>query len=469
MRVAIFLLIILAEAMTDKVCAANSALPEEDVLEQAAAAGPVYLEIQPYESDWKSNWFFSLQGGASAFIGSPMGCSDLWGRTVPAAGAAFGKWFTPMWGARASWQGPVFRNSLLDDSRYMMCHADLMYNTLGRVGMNSEGISSWQLAPYIGSGIACNSDGGRHPFTLNCGLLAGYRLSDHIRISMELAVMSTFGDFDGVGNPNRFGDNMYSALVGLSLTMGHAGWKRVADAAPYMTMADDLRQRCISLQNETDMLSRQHEDDGRIIEELRKILEIEGLLDRYGDRLAAGNRTYAGYPVNDYSGLNSLRRRMQDSGRADIPDFRNDRSARNDGDTLLCEISDTVSSVRRNDSVRYVSGGNAPVGAPIYFFFALATDTLTEEAQHVNLDELARVAASYRLAVRVTGAADSATGTRLINDSLSASRAEYIASQLASRGVDRTMITTVSEGGTGRYRPQEANRYTKVELMLFGD
>lgn len=106
---------------------------------------------------------------------------------------------------------------------------------------------------------------------------------------------------------------------------------------------------------------------------------------------------------------------------------------------------------------------------PIYFFFALATDTLTEEAQHVNLDELARVAASYRLAVRVTGAADSATGTRLINDSLSASRAEYIASQLASRGVDRTMITTVSEGGTGRYRPQEANRYTKVELTLFDD
>ena len=77
---------------------------------------------------------------------------------------------------------------------------------------------------------------------------------------------------------------------------------------------------------------------------------------------------------------------------------------------------------------------------PIYFFFALATDTLTEEAQHVNLDELARVAASYRLAVRVTGAADSATGTRLINDSLSASRAEYIASQLASKLIDN-MIT----------------------------
>ena len=47
------------------------------------------------------------------------------------------------------------------------------------------------------------------------------------------------------------------------------------------------------------------------INELKKILEIEGLLDKYSkmfdDRESLGNV----YPRNDYSGLNSLRARLK--------------------------------------------------------------------------------------------------------------------------------------------------------------
>ena len=81
-------------------------------------------------------------------------------------------------------------------------------------------------------------------------------------------------------------------------------------------------------------------------------------------------------------------------------------------------------------AVRMQSGREC-IGAPIFFFFELGTSHLTDTSQLVNLDELARVAKKYGLKVKVTGAADSATGTVGINNALSVSRADYIASEQA--------------------------------------
>ena len=65
---------------------------------------------------------------------------------------------------------------------------------------------------------------------------------------------------------------------------------------------------------------------------------------------------------------------------------------------------------------------------------------------------------------RAGGAADSETGTVPINDSLSASRANYIYNELVKRGIDGSRINNVSEGGIDDYKPTEANRQTKVCL-----
>ena len=101
---------------------------------------------------------------------------------------------------------------------------------------------------------------------------------------------------------------------------------------------------------------------------------------------------------------------------------------------------------------------------PIYFFFKIDTFDLTKSSQLLNLDELARVAKAYHLRVTVTDATDSATGTVPINNSLSASRADYIYNELVKRGVDGSRINKVSEGGIDDYKPTEANRHTKVCL-----
>ncbi len=52
--------------------------------------------------------------------------------------------------------------------------------------------------------------------------------------------------------------------------------------------------------------------------------------------------------------------------------------------------------------------------------------------------------AAYGLAIRVTGAADSATGTTVINNSLGDNRADYIVSQLQKRGVGTSFITKIN-------------------------
>lgn len=113
-----------------------------------------------------------------------------------------------------------------------------------------------------------------------------------------------------------------------------------------------------------------------------------------------------------------------------------------------------------------MQSGRECIGAPIFFFFELGTSHLTDPSQLVNLDELARVAKKYGLKVKVTGAADSATGTVGINNALSASRADYIASELNKRGLSPDRMTKTGEGGISDYAPTEANRHTKVELFF---
>lgn len=79
---------------------------------------------------------------------------------------------------------------------------------------------------------------------------------------------------------------------------------------------------------------------------------------------------------------------------------------------------------------------------------------------------IARIVKLYGLAVRVIGAADSATGNPVINDRLSNERADYILAQLLQRGVDIKRIEKIIEGGVNKYTPAAANRHTRIELYL---
>ena len=444
---------------------------------------PTYLRNVTEGSGWDRNWFLEVKGGASAFLGTPVGCGDLFDRLTPALQVGVGKWFTPAVGGRVEFQGFQFKNAEFATMKYQFIHADFMYNLTAFIRQNELGLSRWDVIPFVGIGMAHNSDwssgkasgkvGTNHPFAFAYGLEARYRVNNRLHILAELSGMSTMKSFDAIGNSSRFGDNMLTLSAGLSVTVGKVGHKRIVDAKPYMAQNEWLQVYANNLSSRNQYLTKRVHEDEQCMAEYRKILEIEGLLDLYKDRLTDKGRTKSKslYPKNDYSGLNSLRARLANRGWDGNPNTMPRAMQKRNGE-LEADGEGTMDSLFNNSDASLneyltaILNGQEHIGAPIYFFFHLGTDNLTETNQLLNIDEIAKVAVKHGLQVKVIGAADSATGTEAINDNLSRKRAEYIRRLLLDRGVDDSRIYTIYAGGIDMYSPSEANRNTCVVLSF---
>lgn len=441
---------------------------------------PTYLRNVSEGSGWDRNWFLEVKGGTSAFLGSPVGCGDLFDRLTPALQVGVGKWFTPAVGGRIEFQGCQFKNAEFATMKYQFIHADFMYNLTAFIRQNELGLSRWDVIPFLGIGMVHNSDwssgnrsGTNHPFAFAYGLEARYRITNRLHLLAELSGMTTMKNFDAIGSSSRFGDNMLTLSAGLSVTIGKVGHKRIIDAKPYMSQNEWLLDYANGLSSRNRYLTKRVHEDEQCMSEYRKILEIEGLLDLYKDRLTDKGHTKIKslYPKNDYSGLNSLRARLANRGwdgnSNTMPRAMQKRNGMEDTDDIYSLDSlFNNSGVTDNAYLSAMLNGQEYIGAPIYFFFHLGTDILTEKNQVMNLDEIARVANKHGLQVKVIGAADSATGTESINDNLSRQRAEYIRRLLLDRGVDDSRVYTIYAGGIDKYSPAEANRNTCVVLSF---
>lgn len=441
---------------------------------------PTYLRNVSEGSGWERNWFLEVKGGTSAFLGSPVGCGDLFDRLTPALQVGVGKWFTPAVGGRIEFQGCQFKNAEFATMKYQFIHADFMYNLTAFIRQNELGLSRWDVIPFLGIGMVHNSDwssgnrsGTNHPFAFAYGLEARFRITNRLHLLAELSGMTTMKNFDAIGSSSRFGDNMLTLSAGLSVTIGKVGHKRIIDAKPYMSQNEWLLDYANGLSSRNRYLTKRVHEDEQCMAEYRKILEIEGLLDLYKDRLTDKGHTKIKslYPKNDYSGLNSLRARLANRGwdgnPNTMPRAMQKRNGMEDTDDIYSLDSlFNNSGVTDNAYLSAMLNGQEYIGAPIYFFFHLGTDVLTEKNQVMNLDEIARVANKHGLQVKVIGAADSATGTESINDNLSRQRAEYIRRLLLDRGVDDSRVYTIYAGGIDKYSPAEANRNTCVVLSF---
>lgn len=421
---------------------------------------PTYLKGALVDSPWSGHWFVQAAGGATALLGKPLGCNDLFGRIEPAFHVSVGKWFTPSIGGRLDYGGMRISDCLNNHQDYQYMRADLMWNVLGnRYTDDVHSRPRWSVIPFAGVGMLHNKDNGQKPFAISLGIQAQYHVSNRIAIVAEVGDMFTMQDFDGYGKAHRLGDNLLSASLGLSVSLGKTSWKRTIDARPYISQNERLYDYATTLREQNDRLRSQHEQDALAREQLRKILAIEGLLDKY-DHLFDYDATLSAtsdYPKNDYSGLNSLKARMKNRGKMTQPTKQTDASDCAD----KCGTSNTHDA---DDYLTLIQSGEICLGAPIYFFFNLGTANLVNSSQLINLDEVARIAKKYGLSVRVIGAADSATGTTTINNGLSQARANYIATELQKRGMDSGNITIASEGGIDEYSPNEANRHTRIML-----
>ena len=368
---------------------------------------PTYLTNITESSNFGSNWFLELKGGMSAFLGSPIGCGDMFDRMKPVIQVGLGKWFTPSVGGRIGFQGLQFKNANFATMNYRYYHADFMYNLTHNLQQDEFGISKLDVIPFVGLGIVRNgstvpgsltSEGkniGNHPFALGYGIEVRYHLQERLHIIGEISGMTTQKTFDCVGNSCKLGDNMLTLSVGLSYTIGRKGWKKVVDALPYIRQNDMLMSRCRMK---------------------REVAQNEG---------SSKNK-------NDYDGLNSLRYRLSLE------------------DNKSLDGSDTTQTVG--------------VGVPVYFYFKLNSAKLVDKSQLANLAEIVKIAKEKDLTIHISGAADSATGTSGINRHLSKERAKYIGKLLIKKGIDKERLKAVSLGGISQFLPKEANRFTLVML-----
>lgn len=441
-----------------------------EVAELIQPMQPVYLDGVVLPMSRTGNWFVSIAGGATAFLGTPLGCEDLFGRVKPSYSLAVGKWFTPSVGARIHYSGLQFKDGTLSTQDYHHIHADLLWNILGHRYARQEQVR-WGFAPFAGVGLLHNATNGHNPFAVSYGVQGQYRISGRVSATLELSGTTTFQDFDGYGRSNRLGDHMLSLTAGFAFNIGKAGWKRAVDATPYILRNERLVDYVGFLSEENRRYAGRHDRDRRTLAELKKILEIEGLLDTYSHLFGEDGDGRKAYPVNNYSGLNSLRARLKHrywdgTSPLDTTAFQAGDGNRNDNYPPFRAAQSGHGELFAADSTALMYAGGECIGAPVYFFFSLNTASLTDASQMLNLDELARVAKKYNLSVKVTGAADSSTGTPAINDSLSRARAEFIAVELERRGVSARMLIKAGIGGIADHTPVEANRHTKVELFF---
>ena len=190
------------------------------------------------------------------------------------------------------------------------------------------------------------------------------------------------------------------------------------------------------------------------------------------------------HPVNDYDGLNSLRQRLANpswDGKVEL--FRSIGTGMKVEDGKIVplskksESSDTVSpemssatSVQESASplkpyLQQMERGEVPIGVPVFIFFRLAGTYVTDSPQLLSVNAAADLAIAQNLRVRITGAADSATGSAEKNEALAKARAEHVASLMMKRGVPDDRIEILSQGGTTSYDPLSANRNCRIELF----
>lgn len=432
-----------------------------------------YLKNVSEAANWGRNWFIEIKGGASAFLGSPIGCGDVFDRITPALQVGVGKWFTPAIGGRVGFQGLTFKNAEFKSMKYQFYHADLMYNLTSGLRQNEYGLSLWDIVPYVGVGMIHNADwsdpcscgsgsDGSRPFAFTYGLEIGYRIGNRIKLVAGVSGLTTAQNFDNMGSSIKFKDNMLTVSAGLSITLGKAGWKRIVDATPYIKQNAYLKDYISYMKDENIRLQK---------------------------KLSGEKDVLAVYPKNNYSGLNSLRARLSEK-KSDASEGKsgNDSIARKladdaeiglvdthlqtgkcHSDSLLSadqNLSDDLMSESNNalDSLAISGHSKISVGVPVYFFFQLNSNRLVDESQIVNLDDIAKISKAHNLKVTISGAADSATGTQSINQELAQRRARYIAQILVDRGVPEDLIHLQSFGGIDKYKANDSNRFTIVIL-----
>ena len=345
------------------------------------------------------NWGFARYG----FLDMRAGAAFRSDGNSVAENLALGRWFTPAFGSRLA-----VGNIGFDGFDKLYGHIDLMYNTAALFSQHGTHWHRWQWVPFAGAGVIRNgSENASYGLAYNYGIDVRCRIARSIFLTLGAEGVTNIGDGSYVDRTTVV------PMAGLSFALGKVSNSPRANGMVYM--------------------------DEKDVENASFVVQ-ESLTE---DSVAS--------PVNDYSGLNSLRARLANpgwNGIGEVPDNAGDADK---------GVPDGIGTAVMN---------TAPVSSvPVYFFFHLNSDALLVPNQLVNLDDIAQIAIDENRTVSVAGAADAATGSETTNNRLAEKRASYIKNELVKRGVPEDRVEVSVEGGINAKQPKEANRYAVVRLQ----
>lgn len=171
------------------------------------------------------NWFVSLQGGFNSFAGNPASHTDFNGRTKFGINLSVGKWHSPYFGSRVTYQGFKFIDSRLSSKFFSNYHIDALLNISSFFRPSFDKPAKWNISPYLGVGIIRHHQLKQSSFAFSYGLTGTYSLSERINISTSIGGTTAHSNFDGYGDKGSWGDNLFSGSIGLTVSLGRLGWK----------------------------------------------------------------------------------------------------------------------------------------------------------------------------------------------------------------------------------------------------
>jgi len=220
------------------------------------------------------NWFVSLGGGASMYMGDENGDADIGDRINWAAGLSFGKWYNPYLAVRLKLTGGQLKNFrnistggptqlIKEDFYYGNAHIDMMWDITNFWAPYNEN-KIVRFIPFVGMGYALRPGKTVEGFarkrsespSINLGVQIPFRLSNRVDLFLEgeYAMLNEEFNRRNVGHEE---DRMVQALLGFNFKLGRTNFE-VIEPMDY-DLLNDLNNQINALRRQVDELSKRPE------------------------------------------------------------------------------------------------------------------------------------------------------------------------------------------------------------------
>ncbi|MGL4994166.1 MAG: OmpA family protein [Bacteroidales bacterium] len=176
------------------------------------------VKLQYVTNNFWDNWHIGLNAGMQFYLGEGDSQAATKDRITPAINIEAGKWFTPIFGARAVVGGfkinstELYEPTNINSWNYYQVRLDMMFNPINAISYNPKRI--YEPIFYAGLGLA-NGKEVKAVLTEQIGLINNFRVNKCLDINLEAGVSLYPENWDGKTG-NRSLDGLFTLTAGVS-------------------------------------------------------------------------------------------------------------------------------------------------------------------------------------------------------------------------------------------------------------